>query len=86
MCDRLVELMRAADKLCSERDTCEGCVGYGKGKDCVNYLKADYLLANGVSVSPIPKTYESLVHGASFAFGGKCGENFVFGKSIEKGK
>lgn len=79
MRDRLIELLKRAEEVAlviteNEVDTED---------DFWEYF-ANYLLNNGVIVSSIPKTHESLVHGASFVFGGKCGENFAFGKGIEK--
>lgn len=53
MRDRLIELLQAADKRCNDTKQCENCVGFGKGNECVNYLIADHLLANGVIVPPI---------------------------------
>jgi hypothetical protein len=51
--DRLIELLQQADAICSSRKQCEGCVGFGKGSDCVDHHMADYLLANGVIVPPV---------------------------------
>ena len=48
--NRLVELLQKAEKKCNDTKQCENCVGYGKGNECVNYLFADYLFANGVIV------------------------------------
>lgn len=53
MRDRLIELLQGADKKCADTKQCENCVGYGNGSECVNYLIADYLLANGVIVPDI---------------------------------
>ena len=48
--DRLIELIQQADAICSSRKRCEGCVGFGKGADCVDYHMADHLIAHGVTV------------------------------------
>lgn len=52
MRDRLIEILNKADKRCDECKQCEQCVAFGKGEDCINYLIADTLLANGVIVPP----------------------------------
>lgn len=52
MKDRLIELLKEADEKCNSFKTCRGCVGYDKGALCGEYLRADYLLANGVIVPP----------------------------------
>ena len=50
MKNRLIELLKAADGRCDDTKQCENCVGFGHGSECVNYLIADHLLANGVFV------------------------------------
>lgn len=50
MREKLIELLAFADNQCANTKQCENCVGFGKGKDCCNYLIADYLLDNGVVV------------------------------------
>ena len=52
MRDRLIELIQQADAICGSKKQCEGCVGFGKGADCVDHHIADHLLANGVIVPP----------------------------------
>lgn len=52
MRERLIELLQKADKRCDDTKRCEDCIGFGKGRECVNYNIADYLLANGVIVPP----------------------------------
>lgn len=52
MRDRLIELIKEADKKCNDTKQCENCIGFGKGNECVNYLIADHLLASGVIVPP----------------------------------
>lgn len=52
MRDRLIEILNKADKRCDECKQCEQCVAFSKGEDCINYLIADTLLANGVIVPP----------------------------------
>lgn len=52
MRDRLIELIKQADDICSRTKQCEECVGMGKGQECINHLIADHLLANGVIVPP----------------------------------
>ena len=57
MRDRLIELLKAADKRCDDTKRCEDCVGFGHGNECVNHLIADHLLAEGVIVpsnKPLP--------------------------------
>lgn len=63
MINKLVELLRLADKKCDSIRQCEDCVGYGKGSDCFNYNIADFLLENGVVVLPFPigTTYYRIV-------------------------
>lgn len=52
MRERLLKLIKEADDICSKTKQCEGCIGFGKGEECVNFLIADHLLANGVIVPP----------------------------------
>ena len=52
MRDRLVELIKQADKECNRRAVCTGCKAYGKGKGCFFELVADHLIENGVIVPP----------------------------------
>ena len=52
MRDRLVELIKQADEKCDCTKYCESCVGFGKGRDCINYFIADHLIENGVVVPP----------------------------------
>lgn len=52
MRERLLKLLKEADDICSKTKQCEGCIGFGKGEECVNFLIADHLLANGVIVPP----------------------------------
>ena len=52
MRDRLIELLQEAEKKCQDTKQCENCIGFGMGNECVNYLFANYLLANGVIVPP----------------------------------
>lgn len=47
MRDRLVESLRNADINCENTKYCDNCVGYGKGAECINYLIADHILADG---------------------------------------
>lgn len=54
--DRLIELIQQADAICSNRKRCEGCVGFGKGADCVDYHMADHLIAHGVTFKDVPDT------------------------------
>lgn len=58
MRERLIELLKSADEQCADTKQCENCIGFGKGKDCVNHLIADYLLKNGVVVLQKIKNYE----------------------------
>ena len=53
MRDRLIELLNAADKRCSDTKRCADCVGFGHGNECVNHLIADHLLAEGVVVPQV---------------------------------
>lgn len=53
MRDRLVELIKQADKRCADTKQCETCVGWGHGEDCISYNIADYLLAEGVTVPKV---------------------------------
>ena len=50
--EKLIELLKQADDKCESIKQCENCVGFGKGAECVNFLIADHLLANGVIVPP----------------------------------
>lgn len=50
--ERLIELFMQADAKCDGMKQCEGCVGFGEGANCVDYLIVDHLLANGVIVPP----------------------------------
>lgn len=63
MKEKLVELLRKADKKCNDTKQCEECSGYGKGEECINNMFADFLLANGVIVLPFPigTTYYRIV-------------------------
>lgn len=63
MKDRLLKLLQTADKMCDDTKQCKDCSGYGKGNECVNHMLADFLLANGVIVSPFPigTTYYRIV-------------------------
>ena len=49
MRDRLIEAVKKAFKECKGK-SCQECVGYGKGADCIHYVVADHLLTNGVVV------------------------------------
>lgn len=51
--ERLKELFRQAEEKCDGMKQCEGCVGFGEGADCIDYLIVDHLLANGVIVLPV---------------------------------
>lgn len=53
MRDRLIEILNKADKRCDECKQCEQCVAFSKDEDCINYLIADTLLANGVVLPPV---------------------------------
>lgn len=50
--ERLIELFMQAEAKCDGMKQCEGCVGFGEGANCVDYLIVDHLLANGVIVPP----------------------------------
>jgi DNA-directed RNA polymerase subunit RPC12/RpoP len=50
MRDRLVELMTEADAKCRNTVFCNECSAYGKGRDCIDYNLADFLIENGVIV------------------------------------
>lgn len=50
--ERLKELFRQAEEKCDGMKQCEGCVAFGEGADCIDYLIVDHLLANGVIVPP----------------------------------
>lgn len=53
MRDRLVELIKQANKKCASTDKCEDCSACDTGDepdDCLKYNIADHLLANGVIV------------------------------------
>lgn len=52
MRDRLIELIKQADKKCRDTEQCVNCVGFGKGKECSHYLIADHLLAAGCILPP----------------------------------
>ena len=52
MRERLIKLIKEADDICSKKKQCEGCIGLGEGEECINFLIADHLLANGVIVPP----------------------------------
>lgn len=52
MREKLIKLLREADKICDSQNKCENCVGYGKGNDCERCLEADYMLKNGVVALP----------------------------------
>ena len=52
MRERLLKLIKEAGDICSKTKQCEGCIGLGEGEECVNFLIADHLLANGVIVLP----------------------------------
>ena len=59
MKDKLFKLIVAADKKCDITEECQDCVGYGHLNDCISYLIADYLIANGVTI-PICKIGDKL--------------------------
>ena len=50
--ERLIELFMQAEAKCDGMKQCEGCVGFGEGANCVDYLIVDHLHANGVIVPP----------------------------------
>lgn len=55
MRDRLVELIKQANKKCGSTEKCEDCSACDTGDepdDCLKYNIADHLLANGVIVPP----------------------------------
>lgn len=52
MRERLLKLINEADDICSKTMRCEGCIGFGKGAECINFIIADHLLANGVIAPP----------------------------------
>lgn len=52
MRERLITLIDRADEECKHTKDCKICSGYNKGSQCMNYHIADYLIANGVVVSP----------------------------------
>lgn len=47
---RLIELLKEADKRCDDTEQCKNCVGFGHGKECINYLITTHLLSNGVTI------------------------------------
>lgn len=53
--DRLIELIGNIDDIINSECTldCEGC-NYEKAERCATEILADYLLANGVIVAPMP--------------------------------
>ena len=53
--EKLIELIREANKKCVDIKNCKDCVGYGKGGECFNSLLIDHLLANGVIALPCDK-------------------------------
>ena len=65
--ERLIELLKQVKDKCKNTKQCENCVGYGKGAECVDYLIADTLLANGVIVSPCKKGDTMYCDGKYFA-------------------
>ena len=52
MRERLLKLIKEAVDICSKTKRCDGCIGFGKGAECINYIIADRLLADGVIVPP----------------------------------
>ena len=66
MRDRLIELIERADEECKHNKNCEGCSGFGKGEMCMNYHIADYLLANGVIVTPCVAMVEQFIKDGKF--------------------
>ena len=52
--EKLIELMNEAEEhatdICAFNDTCENCIGRKYGNQCRDYLKADHLIANGVTI------------------------------------
>lgn len=51
--DRLIELLHKAEDICENTLDCDSCK-YVLSGSCKTVLIADYLLANGVSVLPVP--------------------------------
>lgn len=51
--DRLIELLNKAEDICENTLDCDSCK-YLLSGSCKTVLIADYLLANGVSVLPVP--------------------------------
>ena len=52
MRERLIDLLIAAKSRCDDTEKCKNCVGFCHVGECLNYLIADHLLANGVIVPP----------------------------------
>ena len=52
MRERLIELLIAAKSRCDDTEKCKNCVGFCQVGECLNYVIADHLLANGVIVPP----------------------------------
>jgi hypothetical protein len=82
MREKLIELEREAtdhaSDICIEHRDCEDCPGRKYGTHCRDYLKADYLISNGVTVQKwIPVSVPPKEKGRywcnvkSFAFPGK---------------
>ena len=55
MREKLIELIDEAEEhstdICVFHDSCEDCPGIKYGNKCRDYLKADHLIANGVTIS-----------------------------------
>ena len=53
--EKLIELINEAEEyatdICVLNDTCEDCIGRKYGNQCRDYLKADRLIANGVTLA-----------------------------------
>lgn len=91
---RLIELLKEADKRCDDTKQCENCVGFGHGADCINYLIADHLIANSVTIL---ENEESIANGTiisaknikfntgDFAriVGNECDHHFALGAIVQ---
>ena len=54
MRERLLKLIKEAVDICSKTKRCDGCICFAKGKgaECINYLIADHILADGIIAPP----------------------------------
>ena len=50
MREKLIELLKESLSFCGSSHTCKGCAYDYQGRDCMDMARADYLIANGVTV------------------------------------